>query len=72
MNWANLAAAGGLGLLVGLLVYLVGTWMDRRRARQAEAMERTVTAAEQAAEGFNRLADSARRIRFPRQEDRRG
>jgi len=67
MNWANLVAAGGLGLLVGLVVYLVGTWMDRRRARKAEAMERVATASEQAAEGFNRLADSARWIRFPRQ-----
>lgn len=76
MNWTLWLASGALGLLVGAIVLAAGMWLDARRARKAEAMERMATASEQAAEGFNRLADSARRIRFPRgiryPEDDRG
>lgn len=47
MNWTNLLAAGGLGLLVGALVYLIGSVMDRARDRRwhrgAEQAERSMT-----------------------------
>lgn len=36
LNGLNLLAAAGLGCLVGVLVYVWGSWMDRRRDAKNE------------------------------------
>lgn len=43
VNWIQLGLAGGLGLVVGLVVLLSGLWMDRCRERRFDREVRSLT-----------------------------
>lgn len=66
VNWTQIGWGCVFGLIVGILVYAIGSYLDWRRDRKFQELTEVHPAAKKAAEGLNQMASEVSRFKFPK------